>query len=198
MPVPCTLPIFTVSFYRNALQEDEIFMARFLHQDFLPRDHRRNHWILAFFWVAGLAFGTFSAFAAGPSLFLMMRGAAHGSLSIVSLLATLYLPFLLSAFAVFLSAYWLIFPLSFAKGFLFAFVSAGIVGAFGSAGWLFRLFLCFADHLSAPVLYWFWMYCLNNQSGIRLQFLLTGSCLFLIASTEYSVISPFLADLMIL
>lgn len=178
------------------LQEDGIFMARFLHQDSEYPKRSQNHWILAFFWISGLISGILSAYAAGPSFLLLMRRTVFGSVSIVSLLCASFLPFLLSASAVFFSAEMLIFPIALVKGFLFSFVSMGAVLAFGFSGWFLRILICFADLMSVPLLLWFWLHSVNAEGRrVTSEGIFMAAFLLLIASIDYRVISPFLADL---
>lgn len=195
MPVPCTLPGFTVFDLLFVLQEVGIFMARFLHQDFARHNATRNIRILICFWIAGSLCGLASACFAGPTVSSLMRKTAFCSVSIVSLLVTVFLPFLLSAFAVIISAPGLIFPIAFTKSFLQIFVSMGIFLTFGSAGWLFRILIGFADFVSVPLLVWFWLRCLGvRRSAFYTDFLFAVAFLFLITCIDYRIISPLLAD----
>lgn len=174
-------------------------MARFLHHD-MPRSSRKFYCpLLAFFWTSGLASGIWAWFLSGEFITPLMRSSAYGSVSIVSLLCVTGLPFLLSAFAVFLSSEWLLIPIAFGKGFFFSLISMGTTVSFGCAGWLVRLLLCFSDIVSIPLLYWFWVRCLRND-GSRLIYLtfFTGALFLLIGSVDYYMITPFLADLIIL
>ena len=128
-----------------------------------------------------------------------MRSCLYGSVSIVRLLSVTALPFLISALAVMLSCQWLVFVTAFAEGFAAFFTATGIICAFGGAGWLLWLFLCFTEVVSLPVLYWYFMCCLNKQEGLwQLQSLLAGALLFLAGSIDFCLIAPFLADLIIL
>ena len=171
-------------------------MARFLHHSFEYPKRNQNHWILAFFWIAGLVTGILCAYAAGPSFLTMMRGTLFGPVSIVSLLYTALLPFLLSAAAVSLSAEFLIFPVVFLKGLSFTFVSMGTVFAFGCSGWLIRILISFADLLSVPLLLWFWLRSVSKiRRSVTTEAIFMTAILLLIASIDYRVVSPFLADL---
>ena len=196
MPVPCTLPGYTVSVLPVTLQEVGIFMARFLHQDFTPYPTTRRLWILSAFWITGLLCGVASACYAGPPFLSLMRNAVFCSVSIICLLLTVFLPFLLSALAVFFSVPCFLYPIAFAKAFLLAFVSMGIFITFGSAGWLFRLLIGFGDIVSVPLLIWFWLRCLcADRKTCHFDFMITTSLIFLIICIDFRIISPFLADL---
>lgn len=126
----------------------------------------------------------------------MMLGSVSGAVSIVSLLSVTVLPFLLSASAVFSSCRWLLLPIAFFRAFLLSYVGMGIYGCFGSAGWLFRLLLCFSELFSTPLLYWFWLRCCDPDRGrIAPQGALTGALCLLIGSVDYCLISPQLRSL---
>lgn len=171
-------------------------MARFLHHDsFLPSRRIFCHF-LALCWTAGLGCGVASWFLADDSISSLMRSSLDGSVSIVSLLCVTGLPFLLSAFAVFLSGNRLLWGIAFGKGFLFSFVSMGTLASFGCAGWLLQLLLCFSDLVSLPILYWFWIRSSRIRGeGMGCCTLLTAALLFLIGSMDYCLVVPYLADL---
>ncbi len=199
MPVPCTPPVIGISSSVLCVWEVEIFMARLLHQDSSPSVRRIHGCILAVFWTSGLLSGIWAFFDSGGFLSSLMLGSVIGSVSIVSLLCVTVLPFLLSACAVFLSCRGLLFPLAFFRAFLVSYVGMGIYACFGSAGWLFRLFLCFSELLSTPLLYWFWLRCCDPSQGrIVPQCALTGAFCLLIGSIDYCLISPQLRNLIIL
>lgn len=174
-------------------------MARFLHHDFSCARRKHCGWFLASLWILGLSSGIWAYASAGDSVTSLMRGTVSGAVSIVSLLCVTGLPFLLSAFAVFISCPWLIFPLAFLKGVLFSFTAMGIIVTFGSAGWLIRQLLCFADVAAMPLLYWFWLLCFRTGEWFGgMQLMLTAALLFLLGSIDYCLISPYLANLIIM
>ena len=174
-------------------------MARFLHHDFSFTRSKSSMRFLASFWIAGLLSGIWVFAAADVSLFSLMRSSVHRSVSIVSLLLLAGLPFLFSAFAVFISCPGLIFPVVFCKGICFSFVSMGILHIFPDAGWLMWFLICFSDVIALPLLYWFWRFCFHtNDSLFPYRCMVTASILLLTGSLEHSLIQPFLADLLIL
>lgn len=174
-------------------------MARFLHHDFSFTRCKFSAFVLASVWTLGLLSGIWVFAAADTALFPLMRSTIYGSVSIVSLLIMTGLPFLFSAFAVFLSCRWLIFLIAFCKGLGFSFVSLGILLSFGSCGWLLGLLIGFGDVVAMPLLYWFWISCFrDNDSLWRCRCFLVAAFLILAGSVEYSLIQPFLAGLLIL
>lgn len=151
---------------------------------------------LACFWLSGALCGILASLSAGRTLVSLMRGTLFVPVSIVGMLCATALPFLLSAFAVFLSRPVLLLTICFGKAFLFAFVSMGIFQAFGSAGWLLRWFLLFSDYASVPLLYWFWLRHISGERPLDgWETALLCSLALLIGSVNFSVISPFLAGL---
>ena len=186
-------------FHRMFILEAEISMARFLHHLESYPSRRKFCHFLALCWAASLCCGIYFWFHAGSSFLSLMRSSLYSSVSIVSLLLVTGLPFLLSAFAVFLSCHWLLPAIAFGKGFLFSFISMGALASFGCAGWLLRLLLCFSDLMSMPILYWFWLHCCRiRKYGFGCCTVLSAALIFLIGSIDYCLIAPFLADLIIL
>jgi len=171
-------------------------MARFLHRKSVPAVCNRRMLLLAFFWCFGVFSGVWCVFRQGFLSSSVMRGCLYGYVSIVCLLSTLFLPFLLSAFAVFLSGQWLIFPIALYRGFSFSFVFPGFAQCFGCAGqWIWAL-LCFSDLVSLPLLFWYWLWCLREERrGFAAVSLLVFALLLLIGSADHCLVSPFFADI---
>lgn len=171
-------------------------MARFLHR-FSPHHSRKYHIIfLAFVWVFGLFCGVGLSHCAGDSFPSLMRRTALSSVSIVNLLTVSLLPFLFSAFAVYIHSYAFLAALCFIKGCLFAFVSSGIFLAFDSAGWLIRLLLMFSDLACLIPLWWFWIsYFHDRRRGSYAMLIKCGMIAVLIVSLDYLYVSPLLVKL---
>lgn len=168
---------------------------RFFQDSFHCR-RKDLHRLLAFCFCLGLAGGSFTFLLAGKTLLPLMRSALYAPVSIVGILCVSVFPILISAYAVFLSNFLLLLSLSFARAFLFSFVSLGISQAFASAGWLMQGLLLFGGWTSLPVLYWYWLR--NLSPGRRfhwgetaLAFTLSG----LLGSIHFGIISPFLVRL---
>ena len=152
--------------------------------------------LLSLLWVVGFAFGGVYSFGSGNSNFFMMRSILLDSVSIVSLIAVSYIPFLFSAFAVSMGLLWLLYPICFLKAFCFGFVSTAVCISFGSAGWLMRLLLMFSDIFSLPLLF---LYSLRHISDVSKfsfsEFLIIASVFMLIGSVDYCYVLPLLAML---
>lgn len=163
----------------------------------LPRWQRGGgRSLLALVWLSGLLCGTAAYFSTGGQLISLMRSALYAPVSIVGMLCVTTLPFLLSAFAVFLSRPVWLLPICFGKAFLYAFFSVAVCSAFWPAGWLLRWLLLFGDCAGGPILYWFWLRHLSPDCSMD-----GGGCILLCAlglllgSVNYSIILPFLASL---
>lgn len=161
-----------------------------------PFSRRYGCRILALCWVFGLFAGAFLFLQAGPSLLPMMRRVILFPVSIAGLFSSLLIPFLFTVFAVYSSLIWLIVPVCFAEGALLSFCLIGISQAFSSAGWMIRTLVLFRSGVCAVCTLLVW---LRIFSGGK-----TGGwlcwCVYICAAAcilDYSVISPFLASLII-
>ncbi|MDO5399856.1 MAG: hypothetical protein Q4F17_02605 [Eubacteriales bacterium] len=168
-------------------------MAAAFHPGNSPVQRRIDAYVLALSWLAGLICGFLVSLGAGSSLSSMMRRAAVGSVSIVSLVGSALFPFLISAFAVLLSRSALLL-VCFGKAFLFSFTAAGILRAFGGAGWLACRLVMFSDFALLPLLYFFWLRLLSGRAR-RLGTAAVFALAMLIVSAHYRIISPLWASL---
>ncbi len=148
--------------------------------------------LLAICWLAGLVCGMLLSLYAGTPIFSMMRSALYAPVSIVSLLITGLIPFLFTAFAVFISKPWLIFAICFCKACLVSFVSTGISAAYGSAGWLVCSLLLFHSGAVCVMLHLLWSGILSGRRGRWLAALLG---MVAAGFASYYIISPFVACL---
>lgn len=159
-----------------------------------PTLHSRDY--LAIAWIFGLICGVGCGVQWDASLAPLMRGCLYDTVSIVRAFSLLCLPFVISLLASFWNVRGLTYLIAFGKAFLFSFVSLGIFLSFGSAGWLVHPMLMFGEVCSLPVLYWFWMHCLDSRQGpSSLEVFGFLSLLFLIASLNSVYVMPFLASL---
>ena len=171
-------------------------MVRFFHHRFFASSRKRVVIFLAFAWCAGLILGCVLALLSTPFSVSMMRTIRSTRVSIVGLLAILYLPLFISAFAVYISQIWLLIPICFTKAFSFSFVALGVSLAYPAGSWLLRFFLLFSDCLAIPCLYWSWYRgCENGRRKALQADALVSIPLFLIGIADYYCISPFLSNL---
>lgn len=146
--------------------------------------------MLAFFFSAGILCGSYFSFRTGSVSIPLMRGIPDGSVSIVSLLLTLFLPFLLSFASCVLDSV-LLFPICFCRGFLFSYIQTGLILSFRSSGWLLRWLVLFSDGISQAVLYLFWRQSIV-KSHVRRELLVPFVCLLvLIGLFDFYIILPY-------
>ena len=150
---------------------------------------------LAILLLCGLLSGTALAVSAGNSYYSLMRMAASSPVSIAGLFASVFLPFLFSAFAVYLGKPKLIYFICFIKAALFSFGSFTALTAFASAGWLVRFLLQFSDIVMLPAFCWFSLRCITDTGLFKRDFSICLFLFLLIGSLDYCMVSPFLAML---
>ena len=109
----------------------------------------------------------------------------------------LALPFLLSVFAVYIRRPAMLFPLAFWKGLFLSYVCFGILGAWGSGGWLICGCAMFCSICSMPVLWCYWLRHIGGGGPELRSFLTALGLLLAIGLTDRLVISPFLANILI-
>lgn len=168
-------------------------MGRFLHLNLANTRCNVSVVYLAYSFLLGLVAGSLIGFDSSLSCASLMRAAPSCGMSIVGLFTVSLLPLLISALAVFTSQIWLLIPLAFMKSFCFSYVCIGIFCGFGSAGWLICLLMMLPEGLLMGGLWWYWQQCLNDcayRSGL-LAFLVSCGIIWF----DFSVISPFLADI---
>ena len=154
-------------------------------------------YFLAFSWVVGLLSGMIISLGHYPTTASLMRLAPTAQVSIVSLISAISLTLFLSATAVYYSQAWLLIPIVFSKAFIYAFVCAGVLASWGSAGWLLQLLLIFSDTMMLPVLWLFWLRACRQAGKSAISGIIPAvSAGFLICSIDLRFISPFLTDLL--
>ena len=167
----------------------QIFVSNLPFQRRLP-----CRMLLCIAWILGLACGMIYAYHASDRFFAMMRSAAEGSVSIVGMFVIYALPFLLSAFAVFISRRELLIPLAFLKAFSFSAILFSFELAFCSAGWIIRLLVMLPDLVAMPLLLYYWFRCLEEErSNVMMDLAICAGFIGLLVFFESCFISPFLA-----
>lgn len=166
-------------------------------QVFYPSSSKRSARFLAFSFLLGLTCGIVACLQMDVQLFSLMRGIIADSVSIVCLIVSLLIPLLVSLSAFFVDPV-LLFPICFARAFLFAFVHMCLLGCFGAQGWLIRWLLLFSDIISLPVFYFYWHRRLASNAVNFGSFLFAAAALCIIGSFDYYAVSPFRTGLLIL
>ena len=147
-------------------------------------------------WICGLLLGIHYASRADDTYFLLMHTAATARVSITGLLAAVFLPFLFSAFAVYILRPELLLAVCFLKAASFSCCSFGLMHAFGSAGWLVRFLLQFSDCFMIPVLLWFSVrHIVKSVKPVWRDFLICSLWMLIVGAFDYCIVSPFLVGL---
>ena len=147
-------------------------------------------------WACGCWAGILTGSNAGVIYLSLMRGALGCSVSIVGLAFSVFLPFLLSAFAVYWNRPRFLYIISFVKAWSFTFAAYGICQAFGSAGWLVRFLVQFSDICLLCPLCWFLLRHIRSGSQLwrrDLEFCTLAAAA--VCSIDYCVVSPFVVAL---
>lgn len=158
--------------------------------------HRVGFLFLGLLWFCGILCGVLVAFVAESSVSALMRTLLSSRVSIVCLMTVTFLPFLLAAFAAFISLPQLIYPLSFLEAFSVGYCNSCVAVAFGDAAWLVRWLYLFSSCCSTPVLYWFFSRCVQQENNqLRRDCAVGAVLLFAIGCIDYLFVSPFAASL---
>ena len=168
-------------------------MARLLHSVGSFCTRKWDKLFLAFFWVAGLIAGGFVFHCSGSNFVSQMPLAVASQPSIFTLLISALLPFLFSAYAVYIGLPRILYGICFLKAWGLGYLSCCVFAAFGSAGWLVRWLFLFTDISAAAVLY---CYCHRHISGVRKMsagsFSAYAGIISAVSFLDYSVISRLL------
>ena len=170
-------------------------MARFLRHDHHPTYRRTYRLILAFFWLLGLLSGGYLFHRADDSFVSMMCSAVDRRVSIVGLASVIFLPFLFSAFAVYLRHPRLLWLVAFGKALCFSYTALAVLSGYGCAAWLALPLLMFSDIGSIPLLWLFWLGSREGSdapTGRTIRLFFAAGC---IGCVDYFIVSPFLCGL---
>lgn len=172
-------------------------MARFLHSIHSFAVRRKQRVFLAFSWFLGLGAGGVIFRLSGEHISSLMPLAAASQLSIVSLFLWISLPFLLTAYAVYVSKPCILPVICFFRAFLYGYMLCGVFYAFGDSGWLIRWLLLFTDTCSCTLLYGFAAWHVSGLRGFSFRRLCICECLIgLLIFLDFSFVSPFLRQLL--
>lgn len=153
------------------------------------------HHILAFFWIGGLIFGNTFLFLADDFPFSQMRSVLLQPASIISLLYTAVLPFLLSIFVVIIVNPLYLFPISFCKAAILSYFLLGAAELYEGAGCYFRVLFLSAEFLTAFLLYTLWLRILRRADRWKWEGCFLIALAILVEGIYFRIISPNLACL---
>ena len=149
-------------------------------------------------WVSicvGLFLGTYCGVIADSSMFSLMLPTVSRRMSIVCLIASQLLPFLIAAYAAFISNRILLLSMCAVKMFLFAFVGYLVFTAFGSAGWLIRFLFLFSDVVLVPVFCFFCFRLDRKMASIGRELVISGGHVIAVVMLDAYFISGILQKL---
>ena len=169
-------------------------MSFFFPRNLVVASRRSCKLILSFLWSFGLFSGV-SVAACADNPVSLMRACCDAGVSIVGLLTVPFLPFLISAFAVYCSALPVLYLTGFCKSFLLGFCVCAVSTGFPGGGWLMCLLLLFTDLLTVPGLFLFQFRCLSGCKGILQQGLWTALWFVAVCIADYLWVVPLLRDI---
>ena len=152
--------------------------------------------LLAFAWFAGLLVGAIVALSADPSFFSLMRLMPCRPVSIIGLMLPVFLPFLFTAIAVYLSYDQLLIPAAFFKALLLSMLAVGVWITYGHGGWIIAALLFFSDFLSSGFFLWLWYSVIAGKRALLYRFVCTFLVLLSVRFFDRVCITPFLLNLL--
>ena len=119
---------------------------------------KHNKWAMLFsfvlLWFLGLLSGIFLAIHTSPVSLSLMRIAVLGDVSIVGMLLSTFLPFVITVVAYWASAHFLIVIIAWLDSFALSFCAACLYIVFSDSAWLICILFLFSDIcLAIPLLY---------------------------------------------
>ncbi len=146
--------------------------------------------------ISGCLSGIYFAANADVTYLLMMRAVPGASVSIAGAFAAALLPFLIAAFAAFLSMPYLVFPVCFCKAFLYGACSWGVWVNYGGAAWLVGGLLQFGNLCLIPLLCWYSLrVAADAVRSLGRDFQVCCLAAAVVGIVDYCIVSPFLAML---
>lgn len=148
--------------------------------------------ILSACWLSGLYAGyAFFSHISASSITLMLS-VAENRMSIVGLLLSRILPFVIFAISLRYSKLFFVFTVIFLKAFSFSWCACSLTVAFGDAGWLVRWLLLFSDSCSVVLLLWFlFRNTVNSGTSLRTDLSLCITASVAIGCVDFCFVSPF-------
>ena len=147
-------------------------------------------------WIAGLLYGCAIAFTNNSVFLSWMRSTVFQSVSIVGLLVSVFLPFLLTYISLVIEKPIIILIVCFFKAAAFTFCGVLIHQCYGTASWLVGYLFLFSNSCFVFFLFalWFRRIGSSRMTG-NFDLSLCGIIGFAVALLEYLFISPFLLGL---
>ncbi len=150
-------------------------------------------------WIVGFVLGFGFHFTCSSYIIPMMRSVLNQPVSIVGMLASVFLPFCFTYISVITNKPIYILIVSFIKAMSFAFAGAALSDLYDSATWLVRFLFLFSDYCLLPFLFWLWYEILADHqwTAIRNKFYLCLSIGITASMINYLAVIPFLSNLLL-
>ena len=158
------------------------------------QEYRQKWCIFALCMIFSAGFGALFANSAGEEYVALMRMAASRHASIVGSAVSFAVPFVVFFIAVVHSKRWLVYLICSLQIFRFSSVGWAIQESFGSAVWLIRFLMQFADLLLIPTTVFLSLKFLIGRLSRR-HLMLFAIIIAVVGMIYYCMISPFLANL---
>ena len=172
-----------------------MYMSFFSSQYLIASGRRSCKMVLTLMWCLGFVSGLCIA-ACADNLASLMRACCDAGVSIVGLFFVPFLPFLISAVAVYCHAPLIILLTGLCKSFLLGLCICVVQSGFSQGGLLICFLLLFTDILTAPALFWFQMrYLQGLRKGIVRDSILALMWFFAVSAVDRAWIVPLLRDI---
>lgn len=158
---------------------------------------QRKQFVILFLWCAGLGLGCYIGNNVSVPVLSLVRNSLVGSVSIVRLFVANFLPFVLTAFVVYIGATALIFPLCFLMAFAYGISLMALANAFAGAAWLIFLVLFLPLCFDRMLYLWFLLRnCKWKGSASWCHLVVVLVILVIAIHLDYCIISPFVRKLL--
>ena len=172
-------------------------MVRFLYRPWKIASYNWYRYILHFFWILGGILGCLSALMMPERTAELMFHSVTASVNLSGLIASVFLPVLLSGISVYLCRRWILIAAAFFKAISFTYISVGLASSFPVSGWLIQFFMLFSDWCMMPILLWFWTRagsCNNATANKDLMYLIISGILVFVF--DYCIVLPFFTEIL--
>ena len=128
------------------------------------KERNKNIASLVFCWFFGFVIGVYLSFSQDSVCISLMHSVLTVQVSFVGLATSVFIPFILSAFAVYLHLTVIIRMICILKAMATGYCVVSLILLFQVASWVLCLLLLFADSLYQVFLFRFWI---RNSNGVQ-------------------------------
>ena len=157
--------------------------------------HKRKFFTLFILWLFGLFIGCNLFYTCSFSFLSLMGSVVMQPVSIVGLLASMLIPFIISYLSIITNNSIYVLIVVFLKSISFGFTCTLLEDQYLSAGWLLRFLFLFSDYCFFPACCWFHLLGLEDKSRIRSSLIIILLFAVVVIMVNFSIISPLLQSL---